>query len=288
MNHKPDPVLLVSQSFLRHFGADCGKRLPEVVREIGLEVVYREADSYEGALLRIKGFPRGYIVVNSGIREESRKRFTIAHECAHFLLPDQQGLSSPCANNKIENWSEQLLRQELDANRFAAEILMPREFVGPYLKVEPAMDSVRSVASLSGASLTASAFRLMSLTSFRAAVVWSQDKRVLWYKSSDDFVRWVRKGELSDATFAADCFKNRPVPNSLEPLRASSWLFEEGLKEDAVIWEHSVPLPTYQAVLSILVMREPVEAWDDTVENEDLEMDPREFTMNRKHWPSKR
>ena len=59
---------------------------------------------------------------------------------------------------------------------------MPRELVGSFLGVEPTMASIRSVARVCGTSLTASAVRLMTLTSFRAAVVWSQNHRVLWHK----------------------------------------------------------------------------------------------------------
>jgi len=288
MKDNPDPVLLVSQAFLRRFGVHCGLRLPEVVREIGLEIVYREASSYEGALLRINGVPRGYIVINTRIQEESRTRFTIAHESGHFLLPDQQDLSSPCAKESIENWNEQLYRPELEANRFAAEVLMPREVLLPYLKLEPAMTSVQSIASLCQTSMTASAFRLVNLTSIRAAMVWSEKGHVRWYKSSQHFGRWIRKGELSEATFAADCFQHRSVPIHFEPVRASSWLFSEGLREDALIWEHSVPLPRYGAVLSLLLIREPIEARDDTQDTDNLELDPQEFTLNRRHWPSKR
>jgi Zn-dependent peptidase ImmA (M78 family) len=287
MSERPDPVLVVSEFFLNRFGKDCGKRLPEVVTQIGLEVMFREAESYEGALLRIKGVPRGFIVINSQIKEESRKRFTIAHECGHFLLPDQQDLSTPCTKEKLENWNERLYRPELDANRFAAEILMPRESVGEYLQIEPAMDSVKSIAAVCGTSLTASAFRLIDLTSFRAAIVWSQNSRVMWYRSSREFIRWIRKGDLSDTTFAADCFKNRPAPRQLEPVPASAWLFENGLGDGVRIWEHSVPLPNYDAVLSLLVMREPVETIDDSSPSEE-ELDPNDFTLNRKRWPSKR
>jgi hypothetical protein len=39
-------------------------------------------------------------------------------------------------------------------------------------------------------------------------------------------------------------------------LLLSAWLFEKGLKDGALIWEHSVPLPNYGAVLSLLVIRE--------------------------------
>jgi Zn-dependent peptidase ImmA (M78 family) len=288
MSEKPDPVLVVSQSFLNRFGNDCGKRLSEVVVQIGLELIFREAESYEGALLRIKDVPRGFIVINSEIKEESRKRFTIAHECGHFLLPGQQDLSSPCSKEQIENWNERLHRPELDANRFAAEILMPRASVGPYLRLEPTMDSVQSIAALCGTSLTASGFRLIELTSFRAAIVWSQNNNVIWYKSSAEFVRWIRKGELSKQTFASDCFRDQDVPKKLEPVPASAWLFEKGLKDGVHIWEHSVSLRNYAAVLSLLVMREPVEAHDDLSSREDSELDPVEFTLGRRRWPSKK
>lgn len=288
MNQKPDPVLIVSQSLLSRFGNDCGKRLPQVLTEIGLELIFLEADSYEGALLRIKGVPRGFVVVNSKIQEESRKRFTIAHECGHFLLPAQQDLSAPCSKNAIENWDEELHRPELDANRFAAEILMPRDFVAPHLKVEPSLDSMKSIAEICSTSLTASGFRLIELTSFPAAIVWSQNNRVRWYKASAEFVRWVRKGELDGATFAADCFKGRNVPQKLESVAASAWLFERGLKSEARIWEHSVSLPNYGAVLSLLVMREPVEQDGSTFPTEDSDLDPEEFTLRRKRWPTRR
>jgi Zn-dependent peptidase ImmA (M78 family) len=288
MTEKPDPVLVVSQSFLSRFGNDCGKRLPEVVAQIGLELIFREAESYEGALLRIKDIPRGFIVINSKIREESRKRFTIAHECGHFLLPGQQDLSTPCSKEKIENWNEQLYRPELDANRFAAEILMPRDSVSPYLRQEPTMDSVQSIAALCGTSLTASGFRLIELTSFRAAIVWSQNNNVIWYKSSSEFVRWIRKGELSEETFASDCFKRREIPKNLESVPASAWLFEKGVKEGVRIWEHSVSLPNYAAVLSLLVMRESVESHQGFFSAEESELDPVEFTLARKRWPSKK
>lgn len=287
MSERPDPILVVSDSFLNRFGLDAGKNLPDIARRIGLDVVYRRAQSYEGALLRIKGVPRGCVVISSEIREESRQRFTLAHEIGHFVLPDQQDLSAPCVRENIENWNEELNRPELEANRFAAEILMPRPLLRKYLQTEPSFESLRLIAGLCGTSLTASGFQFMVLTSYRASLVWSQSGRVRWYKSSEDFIRWIKKGELSDGTFALDCFQGKQVPNRLEPVSASAWLFEKGLKEDAKIWEHSVLLPSYEAVLTLLVMREAVEAWNDGPDSVG-ELDPREFTLDRQRWPSKR
>lgn len=228
------------------------------------------------------------MVINSGIREESRKRFTIAHECGHFLLPGQQDLVSPCTKEAIESWNEQLHRPELDANRFAAEILMPRDSINSYLRAEPTIDSIRSIAEFCVTSLTASGFRIIELTSFRAAIVWSQNNRIIWYKASSEFVRWIRKDDLNDQTFASDCVKHRAIPTKLEPIPASAWLFDKGLRDGARIWEHSLFLPNYAGVLSLLVMRESVEADEDSSSIEESELDSSEFTLRRKRWPSKR
>jgi hypothetical protein len=203
------------------------------------------------------------------------------------VLPEPQGVSRPCARNVIENWEDKLCNSELQANQFAAEILLPRKILKPFLGVEPSMDSVRSIAAQCETSLTASAFQLTALTTFRTAVVWSYRNGVRWYKASDEFVRWIRKGELSPKTFAADCFRKQSVPDGFESVPASAWLFEKGLMEAARIWEHSVALPSYEAVLTLLVIRERIEAWDDSEPNE-RELDPREFTLDRTRWPAKR
>jgi hypothetical protein len=125
-------------------------------------------------------------------------------------------------------------------------------------------------------------------SSFRAAIVWSQNNNVVWYKSSPEFGRWIRRGEVREKTFAFDCFRGRRTPQKLESVPAAAWLFEKGLKDAARIWEHSVLLPNYAAVLSLLVMRESVEGHEYFSEEEESELDPVEFTLRRKRWPSKK
>jgi Zn-dependent peptidase ImmA (M78 family) len=254
-----DWVTLVSEAFLRRFGLDSRERLAKIAGEIGLEVLYRPAESFDGALLRIRDAQRGYVVINSRIREESRRRFTLAHEIGHFVLPGQQEVSAPCKQQKIENWDADLYRPELEANRFAAEILMPRGLMAEFVQSVPSFESIRSIAQMCGTSLTASAVRLITLTPHRAAVVWSQNQKILWSKLSEGFVRWIRKGEVRENSFAAQWYRKQSVPDQLAPVPASAWLHEKGLREEAQIWEHSVGLKRYGAVLSLLVIIEAVE-----------------------------
>jgi hypothetical protein len=286
MTEKPDSVLAASRAFLKRFGEDCGKRLPSVLPDIGLKLHYRPAKSYEGALLRMKGVPRGYVVLSTEVREVRRQRFTLGHEIGYYLLPDQQYLCQPCGKNQIESWDEALAKPERDANQFAAEILMPRSIVQPFLRESPRFSHIEQIALSCETSLTASAYRLCELSSFRIAMVWSEKRRARWYKASEEFVRWIRKGNLSPNSYAFDAFENKPLPTVFEFVPASAWLFESGLKPDARILEHSVPMPGYDGVLTLLLIPEEIESYSG---NETLreDLDPDEFTLHRKAWPSR-
>jgi hypothetical protein len=253
-----DLVGLMSEAFLARFGLDCGKRLFDVAYALGLEIRHRKAESYEGALLRVPGSRAGFIVLNSKIKEESRQRFTLAHEIGHHVLPGQQELAMPCVARRIENWQQALEPDERAANRFAAEILMPREAIQEWLDQEPSLEAIRSIADACRTSLTSSAVRLAELTRYAAAVVWSEAGRALWYHASPSFVRWVRKGRLDERTVAARRFGRMRLPEDPEAVPAAAWLFAKGLKPDAMLWESAVALPAYSAVLSLLVLREPV------------------------------
>ncbi len=257
-NEEPDWPALVSAEFLKRFGVDCGKRLNEIAGELGLEVRHREAKSYEGALLRVPGTRMGYIVLNSRIREESRRRFTLAHEIGHHVLPGQQEIAMPCLAGRIDSWQQALDPDERAANRFAAEILMPRHAIREWLDSEPSLDAIQAIAAACETSLTSSAVRLMTLTPYAAAVAWSQEGRTRWYTPSASLLRWVRKGRLHEAALAARWMRGEPIPKEPQAVPAAAWFFEKGLKPCARVWETAVGLPGYGAALSLLVLREPI------------------------------
>lgn len=67
-----------------------------------------------------------FILVNLG-ELATRKRFTIAHELAHYILHGSG--NTLYAHRDIKNSSEENAQMEREANYFAANILMPEEFV---------------------------------------------------------------------------------------------------------------------------------------------------------------
>ena len=288
MNRAVDTVSAVAQGFLRRFGEDCGLKLQKIANEIGLSVEEVDADNFEGALLRISGVPRGTVVLNGNVREDGRKLFTLAHEIGHYLLPDQQNQAGPCSRNHIAQWSSKLPLAELEANRFAAEILMPEARIVEVLQKEPQFDLVFRIAEECQTTLTAATYRYVELSSFRIAMVWSSKGQSIWYKPSQEFGRAIELGPLSTATYAHDCFQGQRVPDRMEPVPATAWLYDSNLKDDAKILEQSIYLPFYTSAISLLYLREQVERRTDFDEEDESELDPNEFTVYRRNWPGKK
>jgi hypothetical protein len=126
----------------------------------------------------------------------------------------------------------------------------------------------------------------VELSAYPIAVVWSTKGRRSWFQRSHEFGRVVELGSVSPESFAHDCFRGTPVPAKPEPVPATAWLYEDGLLENARIWEESIPMPFYDAVLTLLYLREPVDHRTDSDEVLE-ELDPTEFTLRRTRWPTK-
>jgi hypothetical protein len=282
MARNSDAVVIYARTFIESFGSDCGSRLDAIAKTIGLTVEELPAKTFDGALLRVAGKPLGKVVLNRDIREEGRKLFTLAHEIGHYVLPTHAKSGAVCRTREVQNWAPGLPDSELEANRFAAEILMPRDVISPRLRMEPSFRVVRLIAQLCHTSLTASAYRLVGLSSYRIAMVWSTTGSRIWYKPSDEFGRAVEIGPVSPDSFAADCFRGRAVPDHPESVPATAWLYDNKLIEGARLLEESVPVSYYDSVLSLLYIREPIEKEES---EEDAELDPDEFTLGRKRWP---
>ena len=102
-----------------------------IAHDMGIRVYRTKAwqDDISGQILRSKekGGKSGYAIVVNGLHARVRRRFTVAHEIAHFVLHRyligdgiehdalyRSGLSSPI---------------EVEANKLAADILMPWHLV---------------------------------------------------------------------------------------------------------------------------------------------------------------
>lgn len=258
----------------------------DVAKRLGLGVEYCDASGFEGALVCSKETRAGTILVKNSIREDGRRRFTIAHEIGHYVLPHHGARGSVCGSKDVESWDRSLPNEESEANDFASELLIPRSLVGPALVgSKPTLHLIREISRVFETSLTASAFRTMELTSFRAAIVWSTNGVIRWFKASEEFMAFVSvKDPVAEGTYAYDCFRGVRVPDDLKSVRADFWL-AESKRNPGYVQEHSIWLPLYDSVLTLLYIEESSIALADREEDALEELQPENFTVHRRKWP---
>ena len=96
--------------------------LQAVCEYLELRLLIGDLDTLDGLFLAKQGGGMGIIVINEN-RCRARKRFTIAHEIGHAVLNHFSISFSDGQSLNGNSW------QEVQANAFAAELLMPRDFL---------------------------------------------------------------------------------------------------------------------------------------------------------------
>jgi hypothetical protein len=165
--------------------------------------------------------------------------------------------------------------------------LIPEALVDAIVsKRKPTFETVRGLSAKFETSLTAAGYRLMQLTPFRAAIVWSTKGVVRWFKVSEEFEAFVSVREsVTQGTYAYDCFKRVAVPDELKSMRSDLWLAESRRGNPDYIFEHSLWLPSYDSVLTLLYIEDVGHSLQDDEQGVLEELDPQDFTVKRKRWP---
>ena len=143
-----------------------------IARALGAKVRYAPFKEGELAGMLIRDDDgKGVVIGVNSLHHPNRRRFTIAHECGHLLLHQGQRAyvdRSPLRINRRDEVSSQATdAEEIEANRFAAELLMPY-----YMIREDLMDSeldiedegaLRGLGERYGVSLQALTLRIRSV-----------------------------------------------------------------------------------------------------------------------------
>lgn len=258
---RPSDVQVIAAAFLDHFGLKWLDDIEAIALGLGLRIEEVPVRAFEGGLLRIKEANAGTILISNSIRDAGRRRFTLAHELGHYLLPNHGRGEGYCRGQKLDSWGSSLSRMEREANEFAAEVLMPAPLISDLLAAEPDYASASKISQRCESSLSASAYRLAELTSHRFAVIWSENGQVKWSKGSKEFQAEfrVRHDACDHSTLAAKCFAGKEVPMGYDLVKADSWLYEGNLCSGAELLEHSISIPAYNAVITFLLANQIIE-----------------------------
>jgi len=193
------------------------------------------------------------IRVRADIREPGRRKFAVAHEIGHLLLQSGAFRFAVCSEQDLLP-SYRNSEPELEANVFAAALLMPSSLIAPLCrKTNPSMELVGSLSDHFRVTLTATATRYIQFCPHRCCLVVSVNGKVRYHRAADDFGYFIKPKETLDPrTLAADFFMGRDLPQGMHAVPASAWLEGKRIDDTKTIMEGSVALPFYNTVLTLL------------------------------------
>lgn len=150
-----------------------------------------EVDGFEGALLTDATKQQGVILFKAGTLG-GRRRFTVAHELGHFLIPSHLGNQQCTAADLRESRRDTVhRRREAEANRFAAGLLMPKPWfcrdMGRLGDID--LEHIETLKIRYGTSFEATANRYCELTDEICAFVFSKDGVIRYIRPTNDFPR---------------------------------------------------------------------------------------------------
>jgi Zn-dependent peptidase ImmA (M78 family) len=104
-----------------------------IARKLGIKVVNEEFDSDISGMLYRNSKKKVNIIGVNTLHGKNRQRFTIAHEIGHYLLHEgdtthfDRGAFKVNFRNSLSSMATN--REEIEANAFAAALLMPEHFI---------------------------------------------------------------------------------------------------------------------------------------------------------------
>ncbi|HOU12772.1 MAG TPA: ImmA/IrrE family metallo-endopeptidase [Anaerolineae bacterium] len=213
---------------------------------------------------------RAIITISTSVQNQRRQRFSIAHELGHLEMHCHTRNIFLCTSKDI---SESLMQspdanQEQEANEFAATLLLPQRFFAPLCnKVDPSLDFIAELASEFEVSITATAIRYLKFCDEACAIVLTQNGQTRWFHASKAFKEiglFIDVRCKVDPTTLAGALSTNTALQHIAPKRvkASAWFSSGQYRRDATILEQSWPMPSYDAVLTLLWV-------DDEINSED-------------------
>ena len=251
MKAEPEPIKAAAAAFriLRDLGFPHPREIDLKDLAMDRNVLVREGDmkGAEGRLLRKKN--SGVIHIRKGINPEGRRRFTIAHELGHWELHEKYS-QFLCNAEDMRDYGRSPL--EVEANHFAAELLMP----GSHFKAacgnrEPSLELIESLAAEFETTLTATAIRYADATKRKVVVVWFEAGVIRWsYNNAKSGAPYVVAGRKPPA-FSSATLPLEELDSGMAHYDDADWFPQIEWGKDGV-QEETKRMPKLNAGLTLL------------------------------------
>jgi len=221
-----------------------------IAMERGAIVVEGSLKGAEGRLSILGS--QALITVKKDIPEFGKKRFIMAHELGHFELHQTKFPTISCLESDLSEWGKNK-PFEVEANYFAAELLMPEHiFKGKIDGKALSKSLIESLSKEFQTSLTATSIRFVTVHT-EYALVCSEKAVIKWFVISEEFPYNLNvRGKLHPNSIAYNFFKGHGLPNKFLPVTADAWIDDYKFNTNDKVSEMAIALPAYSQVLSFI------------------------------------
>jgi len=208
---------------------------------------------------------RSLIKINSKIEFPERKRFISAHEIGHHRLHKNMDLppDTSLTLNVIEGAEKHLKtgKQEVEANQFAAELLMPSSI---FLRLSKGKlfspQLLKDLAFRFKTSLTATSLKYVEADLHPVCLIKTENGNVKYFKMSPSMKCWL--GDIVRLPPPAQSVAMEYIQNDYrflynleekaQSIKKSVWFTVREWEEDEDFYEYCIPTKRYKSILSII------------------------------------
>lgn len=201
---------------------------------------------------------RSIITLNSDIQFEGKKRFAAAHELGHYEMHRNLTPLIVDSESDLLSWYKGGI-QEIEANEFAAEFLMPsevfyKECTGK--KFSPKL--IEELAQRFQVSKTAAILRFVKRGRHPICVVCCENNKMKWWKASSDFryfLQFERDKNPPTGSVAYEVFTSGKVyqgDESAQDIWRSDWFILRDEERDSRFFEYCLYARSYGYTISII------------------------------------
>lgn len=248
-----------AQNILQECGLDDPTQLPLKTIILGRKAFYSEAPlkNKQGEIVSVAN--RSIITVNSEIEFETKKRFAGAHELGHYEMHrDLKPIFSDTEEDLLDWYRGG--QQEMEANLFAAEFLMPSELFHKECK-QNRLQPYQAIDFLSGrfhVSKTATILKYVAKGNYPVMVVYCKNNKMKWWKKSDDFYPFLLfeydqpppTGSVAYEVFTAN--KTYFGDEAKQQIWKSDWFKMEKDENDKPFFEYCLHARSYGYTISVI------------------------------------
>lgn len=230
-----------------------GIDLEAIALALGIEVEDKPLDGAEAHLVRVGHI--GTITLSTKLLDAGLRRFALAHELGHWQLHETRSQSFFCSAKDLREYRNS--GPELEANTFAAALLMPKRFLDTsWLREEPSWELLERIASRFNVSMVSAAVRYAELAHQPVIAVFSDGRRVRWWRENRSRTPglWLESEQPVSIHSPAYHAKDEPgeLPPSLVQVDWQDWFPHIGNRGDAELYELSGVADARATVVSVL------------------------------------